>query len=238
MDEMTSFENERTQIRYARLAGFMYLFIMAAYLLRAFIASRFEVPGNLVETAHRIKGAELVYRIGLSLGILETLCAVLLAMGLYVVVKPINNNLALLALIFELVYVAVGGVFSMIGFVFLKLRMGPDSAGALDERQLSIFADLHSSASSVGVNGCCIIYGAGSILFFYLFLKSNYIPRFLAALGLLASVLVPITGFVFLIFPQPSQMLLLGWVPIFAAELSVGLWLLVKGVNLKPREAE
>ena len=92
---MTSSETDKSQIRYARLAGFMYLFIIAVYLLSVFITSRFAVPGNLVETAHRIMGAELLYRVGLSLGILNMLCAVLLAMGLYVVVKPVDSNLAL-----------------------------------------------------------------------------------------------------------------------------------------------
>ena len=157
--KMTSSEIEKSQIRGARLAGFMYLFIIGVYLLSGFITSRFEVPGNLVETAHRIMGSELLYRIGLSLGVLNTLCAVLLAMGLYVVVKPVNNNLALLALIFELVYVAVGGVFVVIDFVFMKLQMGADSAGALDARQLSAFVDLHSFAGSVVLSDTCILYG-------------------------------------------------------------------------------
>jgi hypothetical protein len=46
---------------------------------------------------------------------------------------------------------------------------------------------------------------------------------------------VPIMGFSFLIVPQPPQMLQLGWAPIFATEILVGLWLLVKGVNLRPQ---
>jgi len=50
------------------------------------------------------------------------LCAVLLAMGLYVVVKPVDSNLALLAFVFELVYVAVGGAFDVIDFVFMRCK--------------------------------------------------------------------------------------------------------------------
>ena len=230
---MASSETDKSQIRYARLAGFMYLFIIAVYLLSVFITSRFEVPGNLAETAHRIMGSELLYRVGLSLGILNMLCAVLLAMGLYVVVKPVDSNLALLAFVFELVYVAVGGAFDMIDFVFMKMQMGAGFVGSLDARQLSVFVDLHSFVSLVGLNVTSIIYGAGSILFFYLFLKSNYIPRLLAVFGLFASVLVPIMGFSFLIVPQPPQMLQLGWAPIFATEILVGLWLLFKGINLR-----
>jgi|ERR1039458_8636825 hypothetical protein len=233
---MSNSDIEQSQIRYARLAGFMYLFIIAAYLLGAYVTSRFEVPGNIAETAHRIMEYELLYRFGLALGLLNALCAVLLAMGLYVAVKAIDKNLALLALAFELVYVAVGGVLNLIDFVFLKLHIGLDSVSALDAKQLSALVDLHSYADSVGLNITCIFYGAGSILFFYLFLKSNYIPRILAALGLFGSVLVPLTGFASLIVPQPAKMLQLGWLPIFVAEISVGLWLLFKGINLRPQE--
>jgi hypothetical protein len=227
---------EKSQIRYARLAGFMYLFIIAVYLLGTYITNRFEVPGNIAETAHRMMENELLFRLGLALGSLNALCAVLLAVGLYAAVCTINKNLALLALAFELVYVAVGAVLNLIDYAFLKQLIDAYSASSLDAKQLSALADLHSYVDAVGMNIACILYGAGSILFFYLFLKTKYIPRILAALGMLGSVLVPLTGFASLIIPQPSKMLQLGWIPIFAAELFVGLWLLIKGVNLPQRE--
>ena len=126
----------------------------------------------------------------------------------------------------------------MIDFVFMKMQMGAGSVGSLDARQLSVFVDLHSFVSLVGLNVTSIIYGAGSILFFYLFFKSNYIPRLLAVFGLFASALVPIMGFSFLIVPQPPQMLQLGWAPIFATEILVGLWLLFKGINLRSQRVE
>jgi len=87
------------------------------------------------------------------------------------------------------------------------------------------------------LNIACILYGAGSILFFYLFFKAKAIPRILAALGLFGSVLVPLTGFASLILPHPSKLLQIGWLPIFVAEISVGLWLLIKGIKLQPQES-
>ncbi len=63
--EMTNPTAEESQIRYAGFPGFMYLFVNVAYLSGQFITTRLEVPGNFAQTAHRIMGAELLYRIGL-----------------------------------------------------------------------------------------------------------------------------------------------------------------------------
>ncbi|HEY1255238.1 MAG TPA: DUF4386 domain-containing protein [Terracidiphilus sp.] len=233
---MTIAEDGKAQIRYARLAGFMYLFLFAIYLLGIMIASRFEVPGNIAETAHRVMEHELLFRFGLALGSLNALCAVLLAVSLYVAVRVIDKDLALLALAFEVVYVAVGAVVNLIDYAFLKQQLDAYSFGILDGKQLSALADLHSFLDAAGLNIACILYGAGSILFFYLFLKAKAIPHFLAALGLFGSALVPLIGFASLILPHSSPLLPIGWLPIFAAEVSVGLWLLVKGIKLPQKE--
>jgi hypothetical protein len=234
--EMTIAEDERTQIRYARLAGFLYLFLIAVYLLGVTITGRFEVPGNIAETAHRILENELLFRFGLALGSINALGAVLLAVSLYVTLRVVDKNLALLALAFELVYAAAGAALDLIDYAFLKQQMDAYSSGILDAKQLQAIADMHSFLQSAAMNLVVILYGAGSILFFYLFLKAKNIPRILAALGLFGSVLVPLTGFASLILPHPSKLLQLGWLPMFVAEVSVGLWLLCKGIILPKQE--
>ena len=231
---MTGFETEKSQIRYARLAGFMYLFVDLAFLLGLLITSRFQVPGNFAETAHKIIGSEMLYRIGLSSTLIGGLCTVFLAMGLYVAVKPIDNNLALLALVFRLAEATLYGVLSVFTLIVLKLYTGVDSVNVFDAKQLSVLVDVHSVAGSAAFNIAAIFFSMGSILFFYLFLKSNYIPKVLSALGLFGSALVTIVCFGSLILPQQAKLLQFGWGPLALAEILVGLWLLFKGVNLRP----
>lgn len=225
---------ETSQIRYARLAGFMYLFVDATYALALFITGRFKVPGNFPETAHRIMASELLYRVGLSSSLLASLCTVLLGVGLYVALKPVDDNLALTALLFRLVEAALFGVQVIIAFVVLKLYVAADYTNAFATSQLSALANLRSVASVAGFNIAATFFSVGSTLFFYLFLKSNYIPRFLSAWGLIGSVLVPMVCFATLLWPQYDKMFFLGWIPIGAAEIAVGLWLLFKGVNVRP----
>lgn len=210
----------------------MFLFVFVADVLGMFITSRFHAPGNFAETALRIMASPLLYRAGLSCGLIGSRCTVFLATGLYVVVKPIDNNLALLGLSFRLAEATLGGAGSILGFSALKLYAGGDYGNAFAANQLAVLASLFSSEWNIGA----IYFGIGSIFFFYLFFRSTYIPKALAALGLFGSVLVPIVSFGCLLSPQHTKMLQFGWIPMALAELSVGLWLLIKGVKLRLRD--
>ena len=230
---MPSSDSHKSQIRYARLAGFMYLLVDAAYLAFVLITNRLRVPGDFTETVHRITGSELLYRIGLSSGLVASLSIVFLAMGLYVAIKPLDSNLALLALVFRLLEATFVGGQAILGFVVLKLYTSSDSLNAFDGQQLSMFVTLHAAADPVVFNSFAIFFGIGSSIFFYLLFQSTYIPKPLAGLGLLGSVLVPIICFGSLVWPHHAKMLQVGWAPIGLAEVLVGLWLLFKGINLK-----
>jgi uncharacterized protein DUF4386 len=232
---MTSSDVDKSQIRYARLAGFMYLFVMATEMLGSRIISRFEVPGNFAETAHRIAASEALYRVGLSSQLLGCLCIVFLAMGLYVAVKPIDSNLALLALVFELAEATLGGAMLIFRSVALRLYIGADGVSAFDASQLSALVKLHSAAYSAGYLFAALFFSMGSTIFFFLFLRSTYIPKVLSVLGVFSSVLAAVAFFGLLIFPGHAAMLKPGSIPIVVVEMLVGLWLLFKGLNLRPR---
>ena len=63
---MASSETEKSQNQYARLAGFMFLFVIVVDLLGLFITARVAGSGNFAETAHKIVASEMLFRIGLS----------------------------------------------------------------------------------------------------------------------------------------------------------------------------
>ena len=233
---MTYSDNEKSQIRYARLAGFMYLFVDLAYVAGVMIVNRFEVPGNFTETAHAIMRSELLYRIGLTSVFIGALSTVFLAMGLYVTVKPIDKNLALLALLFRLVEATMFGLQSLFSFIVLKVFIGSDYTQTFGSSQPSVLVNLCSALYSDGFIVAGLFFCMGSIIFFYLFLKSTYLPKALSAFGLFGTLLLTITNFADLLLPQFHKILQFGILPLGVAEITVGLWLLIKGINLRPRE--
>jgi len=234
--EMTYSDNDRSQVRWARLAGFMYLFVDLAYLVGVMIANHIEVPGNITETARAIMRSELLYRIGLTSIFIGALCTVFLAMGLYVTVKPVDKNLALLALLFRLAEATIFGLQSLFSFVVLKVFISSDYTKSFGSSQPAVIVNLRSAVYSDGFIVAGLFFCIGSILFFYLLFKSNYLPKALSAFGLFGTLLVTITNFADLLLPQYHRILQLGEMPLGVAEILVGLWLLIKGLDLHPRE--
>jgi hypothetical protein len=71
-------------------------------------------------------------------------------------------------------------------------------------------------------------FALGATLFYYLFFKSGYIPRVLSLWGLIAASLALIgTPFVLLGYDVPMIVFL----PNLPFELTIGVWLLVKGIS-------
>ena len=129
----------------------------------------------------------------------------------------------------------IGGVGMIDGFVRLHLYTSPQPVGALGADQSQALVDLTRSAGFAVYNIAAIFFSIGSILFFYLFFKSRYIPRILSAFGAFASVIVTIICFGSLIFPEHSAALQYGWAPMAIAEVTTGIWLMVFAVKTAAR---
>ncbi len=232
---MTAQTPEEAQRAYARLAGLMYFVVLVFDIVGAVIPSTVAGSGDFVETSHRIVASETLYRIGLCCTLVGSLATILLAVGLYVAVKPANGNLALTALLFRLAESAIGGVGIILAFTVLQMHVAANHATAFDANQLGALADLyaHGGATEIGA----IFFSVGSTLFFYVFLRSHYIPRILAGWGIVASLVYAAAWFVSLILPQDAATAAAyGSAPILIAELSTGFWLLIRGINVQPRK--
>ena len=225
-----------SQSSYARFAGLMYLFT-AFDFTGVVILSRISGSGPFLDMAHRIAASETLYRIGLLCGLLGTLSTILLAIGLYVTLKPVDGNLAMMALLFRLAESVIGGAAIVFSFANLQIYLEANHASAFDAGQLGALADLFSRTSAVGINISVIFFSAGSTIFFYLFLNSAYIPRFLALWGLIGSLFCMAAFVGNLLLPQSSGALLgLGGLPIGIAEPVLGLWLVIRGINTNAHE--
>lgn len=91
---------------------------------------------------------------------------------------------------------------------------------------------LLDQANGIEFNVSMIFLGIGSAFFFYVFLKSRYIPKLLSLFSLWACPIFVAVSFTFLCWPRPSGYLRLGWLPMALAEICIGLSLLIKGGDL------
>ena len=229
---MTPRTREGSQNAYSRFAGVMYFFTVFD-VTGVVIAARVSGTGNFLATAHSVAASDALYRIGLVSGLVGNMSTILLAVALYVTLRPVDRNLAMTALLFRLAESTIGGMVVVFGFATLQIYLDANHTTAFDANQLGALADLVSRLSGAGTNVSVVFFSLGSALFFYLFLRSAYIPRILAMWGLLGSVFCLAAFAANLLLPQPSELLLgVGALPIGIAEPVVGLWLLIRGIDL------
>jgi hypothetical protein len=235
----SEFENagvDKTQRKYARLAGCLYLGVILMALAGGFTLSHVAGSGNFEEIAKRIAASEHLYRLGLSIVVVASLGSALLAFALYATLKPVNSLLAQLAMIFCLGDSFLALVVRMCGFVRVQLYISSqtDGAGTIAAQAM---ADLMRGTSGATENLGGIAFGIGSLLFFSLFFKLDYIPRILGALGVFASAIWTVVYFANLVFPeQHSLFQLICFPPMALAEVITGFYLMLFAVKSEVRE--
>jgi Domain of unknown function (DUF4386) len=229
-------QEQKTQRRYARLAGFLLLWLILNGLVSTLILSQISGDGSFAETAKRIAASERLYRVALSAGVIETLSSVLLAFAFYVTLKPVNTFLAQLAMIFNLQDSFLACLVRAGGFVRLHFYTSSQSL-ANGPVAPEAFVDLTHSIGGITENIGGICFGIGSALFFYLFFRSSYIPRALSVLGLFASVIWTAMYFANLVFPeQHATFQYICFPPMALAEVTTGFYLALFAVRSQGRE--
>lgn len=217
---------------YARVAGLTYIIVILLGIFSvSFIESNLIVPDNTAATYNNISGNETSFRISLICETLMYLLVILLSLSLYVVLKTVDKNLALLALLWRVAEAIIGaGIVVISGLIPLSLiksetLFSTEHAHSL----LKLFLDIRIS----GLDIVLMFVGVGGTIFCYLFYKSNYVPRFLAGWGIftyLSMLLLSIIGLLSADLPETYKLIF--YVPGGLFELIFGFWLLIKGVKL------
>ena len=226
-------EPDAIQRRWARVVGFSYVFaLVPAVFAELYISGRL-VSDNAVLTAQNIIAHERLFRIGIASNLLVFAAVVLLVTALYIVLERVNRRLALVATFFRLIETTIYIVAALNDFSVLRLLSGASYLTTVNSAELAALARVSIGAHSSAYGVALLLFGFGSPVFCYLWLKSGYIPRPLAMFGLLASVWIGICSFAFIVFPELTRVITIGYYggPIFLFELTIGLWLLFKGIR-------
>ena len=164
----------------ARMAGFLYLMIFITLISSSVIRSKLIVFGDAAATANNIMASEWLFRIGFMDELLCGVFFLLAAWALYVLLKPVNKNLALLFVLLNLGGVAIQ-CFNMLNlFAALLLLSGADYLKVFQADQLQALAMLFLNLYTNGFMIAQIFYGTWLLPLGYLVYKSGYFPGFWA----------------------------------------------------------
>ena len=231
---MTISAIDDSQRKAARVAGFTCLVTMAIVVFANFgIHERVIVAGNAADTARNILAHETLFRINIACFLTYCIGVVVLLTSLYVILKPVNRSLALLAAFFRLVYGLTWIVIALNLFEALRLLNGADYMRVFEVDRLQALARLSQATSFDVYYVGLLFYALASTVCSYLWFKSNYVPRTLAAWGMLSSVFCVACTFVFIIFPGFARVVNLWWFdsPMAVFEIALSFWLLFKGLR-------
>lgn len=224
-----------SQTNAARLAGFMYLFTMVSAIASSVVRSRLIVSGDADATAANILASEGLFRLSIAGDLLTFACIMVLALGLYLALRPVSKPLALLGLFWRLAEATLMFGLPLGSLLVLHLLDAAQQAPGVEAGQLRGLALVALNAYDSAFEVCMILLGLGSIVFNYLFYVSGAIPRLLAGWGVAASIYLTVCVFAILLLPGQAGLLRqIVYVPGFFGEVSLGLWLLVKGVRTQP----
>jgi len=176
-----------------------------------------------------------------SLGLVIVLVAAFLffmaAWGLYVLLKPVNHDLALLFLLLNATGVAVQCV-STFPLVFaILLRDGSSLMQAYSAAQVEGLSLMSISLYKSTFALAQLFFGTWLFPLGYLVYKSRFLPKFLGVLLILDGFAVTFWFVQSLLLPEYPEILYPGLAISFVAEVGLGLWLLVKGVKAEPEPA-
>lgn len=232
---MANSPSERSLQVYARLAGFLYLFVMAAFVAPFVITNSLGVDGDFAQTASNIMASEFLYRLAIAITLLGVIGIVLLSGAFYALFQHINPRLAAIALSLRVVEAVFMGLGAMLRLPALD-NYAAAVAGGQDREAFHL---LMFSAVNAGSIIAFASLSVGSAIFFYLFFKSRFIPRWLAGFGVLASVSLGALAVALVLVPgQLVGLEMAAMLPLGIAEVTTGFWLLVAGANLSARRQE
>jgi hypothetical protein len=236
VDNQNSIES---QAKAARLAGLLYLIAMASGLFAEFYVhfpSRLIISGDAA-TASNIMANERLYRVGIANNIVTFAMDVVLVWALYVLLRPVNRNLALLAVFFRMVETTIACVAIIHYYVAMQFVSDADRLKVFNSEQLQALSIMHYTYAST-FSVVAIFLGFGSTIFNYLFFRSGYIPKILAAWGIFSSLVLLVSQFTIIIFPDLEKIIIpASFGPIVVDEIALGFWLLIKGANISKMQS-
>lgn len=218
----------------ARLAGFLYLIMgLTAFYGIMYVPKQIIVQGDAAATANNILANELLFRTGIAGHLISVTLFLCLAFVLYRLFKQVNEHLAKLMIALVIVQVPIVFIIETFRITSLLILKG-EVLKVLEPVHLQNLAFLFLKVHGYGIMTLEIFMGLWLLPFGQLVYKSGFIPRILGVLLIIAGISYTIDSFTFILFPNYrvfTQLPALTFSGI--GEISILLWLLIKGVKVQ-----
>lgn len=217
----------------ARIAGLCYLIVIATGLFsEVFVRQALRVANDAVATANNIQTHEMLYRWGFVADITNFVIGLPSVLIMYFLFKRVSKLLVQLALAFVIIQTAIIAV-NLLNQISPLLILGNETyLNTFQPDQLASLSLLSLNIQAQGYGLGLVFFGFYCLIIGYVIIKSQMLPKFLGVLYAISGFCYLINSFIMFLskgFENPLFVYLA--IPIFIGELSLCLWLLIKGVD-------
>ena len=211
----------------SRVLGFAFLLqFITSFSSGVFLKTAWFVEGNIKETMLKVGANPMLFRTNILLDMLTALGVAFLGAILYLTLRKQNEKIALTALGFYWLEVALLAVSRMDAFSLLHFSQEYVASG--QPAELLLFGRVaYESMDFVGNTLHMLAFCPGGILFYYLLYKSGVVPRWMSLWGLV-TVFPMLVGTFTQMFGYTIPFVF--YLPYVPFEFVIGLWILVKGI--------
>ncbi len=232
LNAITKQTSETSVSKAAFIAGFgLVVAVITGIYAEFYVFPSLIVKGDSAGTAVNLMTNKKLFLSGIFSYLIMLISDIIIAWALYVFLKPVNKSLSLLTAWFRLIYTIIGLVALLNQLTVWHLISGADYLTVFSTEQLH--AQIMFNVKTVGFewNFGFVFFSMHLGLLGYLVLKSNYVPKIIGILLILAGI-----GYLIeyhlkpLLFPGYNTEYLM---ITFFGELIFMIWLLLKGSKIR-----
>lgn len=220
----------KTETKTTKILGVAFLLqFITSFSSGVFFKSAWFVPDDMSATMLKIAANPALVRANILVDMLTALGVTFLGVILYLTLRHLNEKIALTALGFYILEVALLAASRMEAFALL--RFSQEYAAAGQPAELLFLGQVTYEAMDFAGNTLHMLaFCLGAILFYFLLVRSGGVPRWLSLWGLI-TIFPMLIGTITQILGYSIPFLF--YVPYVPFELVIGVWILVKGMGAR-----
>ncbi|WP_445474849.1 DUF4386 domain-containing protein [Methanococcoides methylutens] len=211
-----------------RLLGATFILVAVASAFSGFLLLSLIEPDNISATMISISDNPTKMQMSIVGELITSIGIVLLAVLLYTTLKTQNEIIARWALGLWIIEAASLAISRISAFSLLNVSQEFVKAGAPDPSYFQTLGSLYYESAQFGYEIHAVFWTLGGILFYYLFLRSRYIPKIIPICGIILTS-AGFIGELFVLFGYYVPIYV--FLPSLPYELAIGTWLMVKGIK-------
>ena len=218
--------------RKARSAGLLYLLMgLIAPLGLIYVPGKLVVSENATATADNIRSSETLLRMGIGSELLHQVIFVFLILALFRLFRPVSERQAILMAVLGLVSVPIVMLNVVNEVAALIAVSGAAFLSVFSKGQLDALAYLFLRLHSQGINVATILWGLWLFPFGLLVIWSEFIPRVLGILLIIAGVGNVVSAATTVLLPRYAHQIDPVTTILGLGEIPIMIWLLFWGAR-------